>query len=440
MKNQIFRHWVKRLLIIFTIILPLVGCGISAPETGEPAGVEEVSSDKERVSAPDVPEEDITVLTDGNLAFALDLYHQVKAKDENLFYSPYSISVALAMTYAGARGETAQQMAETLHYDLPQEKLHPAFNALDQILASRGEEELPEDSGDPFQLSIANALWGQKDYHFEQAFLDTVAENYGAGLRLLNFLEKAEEARQTINQWVYEKTEGKIEDLIPKGGVGAATRLVLTNAIYFNASWLEKFPQDRTEDGPFHTLEGETVTVPMMSYASPQNFRYQDGSNYQVVELPYVGHKVSMLVIVPDEGAFGSFEEGLSLEKMQEILGNLEGQAVSLTFPKYEFESELSLARILAEMGMPAAMSGEADFSGMTGSKDLFISDVFHKAFVSVDEEGTEAAAATAVVMTESAMPASPVELTVDRPFFFLIRDNETGAVLFFGRVLNPAE
>ncbi len=323
---------------------------------------------------------------------------------------------------------------------MPPDQLHPAFNTLDQILASRGEEELPEDSGDPFQLNIANALWGQKDYHFEQDFLDTVAKYYGGGMRLVNFLEKAEEARQTINQWVYEKTEGKIEDLIPKGGVGAATRLVLTNAIYFNASWSEKFPEERTQDGEFHTLDGDTVTVPMMSYGSPQRFRYRDGSDYQAVELPYVGNKVSMLVLVPDQGAFQNFEEELSLVKMKEILGNLESKAVSFTFPKYEFESELSLAEDLVKMGMPAAMTGEADFSGMTGSKDLYISDVFHKAFVSVDEEGTEAAAATAVVMTESAIPGSPVELTVDRPFFFLIRDQETGAVLFFGRVLNPAE
>lgn len=440
MKNQPFMHWIGRLLVVFSILIPLVGCGMNPQAPTGPGDVEEVSSDQQRASADEVPDEDVSMLTDGNMAFALDLYRQVSPKEENLFYSPYSISVALAMTYAGARGDTADQMAETLHYDLPPDQLHPAFNALDQILASRGEEELPEDSGDPFQLNIANALWGQKDYHFEQDFLDTVAKYYGGGMRLVNFLEKAEEARQTINQWVYEKTEGKIEDLIPKGGVGAATRLVLTNAIYFNASWLEKFPEERTQDGAFHTLDGDTVTVPMMSYGSPQHFRYQDGGNYQAVELPYVGHRVSMLVLVPDQGAFQSFEEELSLEKMKEILENLESKAVSLTFPKYEFESELSLAEDLAEMGMPAAMSAAADFSGMTGSKDLFISDVFHKAFVSVDEEGTEAAAATAVVMTESAIPASPVELIVDRPFFFLIRDNETGAVLFFGRVLNPVK
>jgi serpin B len=203
---------------------------------------------------------------------------------------------------------------------------------------------------------------------------------------------------------------------------------------------LEKFPEERTEDGEFFTLDGETVMVPMMSYASPQRFRYQDGDTYQAVELPYVGNKVSMLVLVPDQGAFEEFEASLNMETLSAIIQGMESQAVDLTFPKFEFESELSLAEVLVDMGMPAAMSPGADFSGMTGSKDLFISDVFHKAFVSVDEEGTEAAAATAVVMTESAMPASPVKITVDRPFLFLIRDNETGAVLFLGRVLNPVE
>lgn len=432
------KRWIS-LVIIISLIVPLAGCGIGSQGPSGPADVEDLKSDKERLSAPDVPGDDITKLTDGNLAFALDLYHQVKEDHENLFYSPYSISVALAMTYAGAHGETAIQMAETLHYVLTPENLHPAFNALDQMLESRGEEELPEDGGDPFQLNIANSLWGQKDYHFEQGYLDTVAENYGAGMRLVNFIENAEEARQTINQWVYEKTEGKIEDLIPRGGVGAATRLVLANAIYFNASWMEKFPEERTQDGDFHTLEGGTVTVPMMSYDAAQQFRYLEGDNFQAVELPYVGNKVSMVVLVPDQAAFETFEEELDLEQLKTILDGMQGNAVNLTFPKFEFESELSLAPVLAEMGMPAAMSAEADFSGMTGTKDLFISDVFHKAFVSVDEEGTEAAAATAVVMTESAMPSSPVELKVDRPFFFLIRDEDTGTPLFFGRVLNPA-
>jgi len=437
-KNSIKRF--LHLLLLVSLVAPMVGCGMQGGESSLPAGVEQVSSRKERVEPDDVSQEEIHKITEGNLAFALDMYEHVKDEGDNLFYSPFSISIALAMTYAGAHGETAIQMAETLRYVLPPERLHPAFNALDRILDSRGEEDVPDDGGDPFQLNIANSLWGQKDYPFEEDYLDTVAEHYGAGMRLVNFLEKAEEARQTINQWVVDKTEGKIEDLIPRGGVGAATRLVLTNAIYFKASWAEQFSEDHTQDGPFHPLEGETVTVPMMSYTSPQNLRYQDGDGYQAVELPYVGGKVSMLVLVPDQGNFGEFESGLDVERLRGIMQGLKPDSVQLTFPKFEFESELSLANVLSEMGMPIAMSAEADFSGMTGSKDLFISDVFHKAYVNVNEEGTEAAAATAVVMMESAMPADPVQLTVDRPFFFLIRDQETGAVLFFGRVLNPAQ
>lgn len=427
-------------LLLISVMAPMAGCGMPGEETALPVDVEQVSSQVERVDPVDVPREDIHKLTDGNLAFALDMYDHVREEGENLFYSPFSISIALAMTYAGAHGETATQMAETLRYVLPPEDLHPTFNALDRILVSRGQEEVPEDSGDPFQLHIANSLWGQQDYHFQEAYLDTVAEHYGAGMRLVNFLEQAEEARQTINQWVFEKTEGKIQNLIPRGGVGAATRLVLTNAIYFKASWAEQFAEDRTRDEPFHALDGETVTVPMMSYASPHNLRYEDGDGYQAVALPYVGGKVSMLVLVPDQGNFQNFESSLDVEGLNGIIQGLESSSVQLAFPKFEFESELSLANVLADMGMPIAMSGEADFSGMTGSKELFISDVFHKAYVNVNEEGTEAAAATAVVMTESAAPADPVQLTVDRPFFFLIRDQETGAVLFFGRVLNPAQ
>ncbi len=439
MEPKIMLKRMLHILILISLIAPLVGCGLKGEDSLQPVDVDQVTSQKERTEPVDVPQEDIHKLTDANLAFALDMYEHVKDEGDNLFYSPFSISIALAMTYAGAHGETAIQMAETLRYVLPPEHLHPTFNALDRILAGRGQEEVPDDGGDPFQLNIANSLWGQKDYHFEQDYLDTVAEHYGAGMRLVNFLEQAEEARQTINQWVVEKTQGKIEDLIPRGGVGPATRLVLANAIYFKASWMEQFSEDLTQDGTFHTLEGESVTVPMMSYASPHTLRYQESDRYQAVELPYVGEKVSMLVLVPDQGAFEDFENSLDGERLRGIIQGLEPGSVRLTFPKFEFESELSLADVLSEMGMPIAMSAGADFSGMTGAKDLFISDVFHKAYVNVNEEGTEAAAATAVVMTESAAPADPVQLMVDRPFLFLIRDQETGAVLFFGRVLNPA-
>ena len=422
-RNQ---KWISLLLLV-SLLLPAAGCGIMPGETG---GVqsEQLASKAERVPAQALRESEVDTLTAGNTDFAWRMYHQVEGEYENLFYSPYSISLALAMTYAGARGQTEEEMAETLGFNLTQEAVHQAFNTLDQTLETMDDVELPEDSGKAFQFNIANAIWGQQDYPFEQPFLDTLAKYYGAGLRLLNFMENAEQARQTINQWVEDETNEKIVD----------TRLVLTNAIYFNASWMEPFAEDLTEEGAFTTLAGEEVQVPMMTHSGPQSFRYGRGENYQVVEIPYVGNQASMVVLVPDRGAFEDVEDTLDAETWGEIQGVLSPASVKLTLPKYEFESEISLAETLAAMGMPSAFGEGADFSGMTGDRSLFISDVFHKAYVGVDEEGTEAAAATAVVMMESAMPAEPLEMRVDRPFLFLIQERETGSVLFLGRVLNP--
>jgi serpin B len=415
----------------------LTACGPRVPGAGRPPG-EAVASDLERVSAPQVSDEAMSELVAGNSAFALDLYSRLVEDqgDQNLFYSPYSISLALAMTYAGARGETEAQMADALHYTLPQAELHPAFNALDQTLESRGEgAEGKDDEG--FRLNIANAIWGQEGYSFLDAFLDTLAENYGAGLRVLDFAAAPEKARVRINDWVSERTEGKIEELIPEGMIGPMTRLVLTNAIYFNAAWAEPFDEENTQDGPFHLLDGGEVTVPLMRQTA--SFGYAAGDGYQAVELPYDGRELSMVILLPEEGAFASFEGALDAERLAGIVEDLGREQVALTMPRFEFRSGFSVNDALQALGMTDAFSGAADFSGMTGSPDLFISSVIHKAFVSVDEEGTEAAAATAVVMVESAMPGEPVEVTVDRPFIFTIRDIETGAVLFVGRVVDPS-
>ncbi len=406
--------------------------------TGDRAPGEAVASDLERVSAPDVSDADLSAVAEGNSAFAFDLYQRLVEEqgDQNLFYSPYSISLALAMTYAGARGETEQQMADAIHYTLPHERLHPAFNALDQALESRGKgAEGKDDKG--FRLNIANAIWGQEGYPFLDAFLDTLAMNYGAGLRVLDFVEAPEKARVTINEWVSEKTEGKIEELIPRGVIGSATRLVLTNAIYFNAAWSTPFQEERTRDGAFHLLDGSEVTVPMMRQTT--SYGYAKGEGYQAVELPYDGRQLSMVIVLPKAGEFEAFEGALDAERMSAIVDKLDRQEVALTMPKFEFDAGFGLNDALRAMGMEDAFSEAADFSGMTGTTELFISSVIHKAFVSVDEEGTEAAAATAVVMAEKAMPAEPVEVTVDRPFTFTIRDIETGAVLFVGRVLDPS-
>jgi len=420
-------------VFLFLLMVPLI-LGLAA--CVQPAATGEViQSDKPRETSPDVDDTDLTMLVNGNSDFAFDLYQALNKEDDNIFYSPYSMSLALAMTYAGARGETEQQMADTLHFILPQDRLHPAFNSLDIELSQRGEGAQGKD-GEGFRLNIVNAIWGQKDYEFLTTFLDTLAENYGAGLRLLDFISAPDESCLTINNWVSDQTEGRIENLIPQGLINELTRLVLTNAIYFNAAWQYPFSGDITGDGPFYLLDGREVTVPMMRQT--ESFSYAEGDGYQVVELPYDSGELSMVILLPQSDQFEAFEESLDAQRVEDMVKALEPRRVTLTMPRFEFESSLSLKETLAGMGMPVAFSGSADFSGMTGNRDLFIADVVHKAFVSVDEAGTEAAAATAVVMSLTAVPGTPVEVTIDHPFLFLIRDIETGTILFVGRVVNP--
>lgn len=424
-------HSMKKALLaglLISLTGGLLGCTAAAPQ--EDVAVSELP----REESLQVPEGELDSLTQGNLAFAVDLFQQLRSEEGNLFFSPYSISLALAMTYAGARGETEAQMAAVLHFLLPQEKLHPAFNALDQILASRAETEMPE-GGEPLRLTIANSIWGQQGYTFLQPFLDTLAQHYGAGMRLVDYVADAEEARLDINAWVSEETEGKIEDLIPPGTLNSLTRLVLANAIYFNASWLHPFEEQATREGAFHLLDGSEVTAPLM-YQS-EMYPYLEGDGFQAVELPYAGGETSMVIFLPDEGGFAAFEENLTSETLAAWIEALSGRSVMLTMPKFEYTSEMNLSQTLMAMGMERAFM-DADFSGMDGTMELAISDVLHKAYVSVDEEGTEAAAATAVVMRATAMQEPGVELVIDRPFIYLIRDRETGTILFLGRVLNP--
>jgi serpin B len=413
-----------RLAIVLILVSLMGGCAGTAKGA--------LQSDKPRLTS-DATDAETAELVVGNSAFAFDLYQRLREEqDGNLFYSPYSISLALAMTYAGARGETEQQMATTMHYTLPRERLHPAFNALDTALTSYGDDK----DEDAFQLNIASAIWGQEGYKFLPTFLDTLAENYGAGLRTLDFVNKTEAARQTINDWVSDQTEEKIQDLIPKGMLDPLVRLVLTNAIYFNGKWVLPFEKSNTHDEPFTLLDGSTVSVPMMSQIG--NFKYAEGNGYQAVESPYRDSSVAMLFILPEAGRFEEMQGTFSAESVTAITEDLTPQQVRLFVPKFTFESEFNLSETLIQLGMPAAF-GNADFSGMTGNRDLFISDVVHKAFVAVDEEGTEAAAATAVIMKKGApMIEDAILMKLDHPFLFLIRDNDTGTILFIGRVLNP--
>ena len=404
---------------------------------GNGTGMEVLKSERQRDSAPDVTETELTELVAGNSGFAFDLYQEVRQKAENLFYSPHSISLALAMAYAGARNNTESQMADTLHFSLTQEQLHPAFNALDLELASRGQGAEGRDRKG-FRLNIVNSIWGQTGYPFLPVFLDVLAENYDAGLRLMDFQNAPEDSRVRINNWVSDQTEDRINDLIPQGSITPLTRLVLTNAIYFNAAWLYPFDEKLTQDGPFHLLGGTQITVPMMSQT--EHFRYASGDGYQAVELPYDGEELSMVVFLPESDRFEEFEASLDAGRVEAIIDNLDWKYLRLTVPKFKYEWGLGLVDTLKAMGMKDAFNTAADFSGIDGTRSLFISDVIHKAFVSVNEAGTEAAAVTAVIFSFTGVPPTPIELTLDHPFIFLIRDIETGTILFVGRVLNPGQ
>jgi serpin B len=418
----------KKLLLILTAIVTL-----SLAACGQNVAADVVKSDRPRVAAPDTTAAELKTLVDGNSAFAFDLYKSLKTKDGNLFYSPYSLSTALAMTYAGARTDTEKQMAATLHFDLTQARLHPAFDSLDLELGKRGQNLKGNET---FKMSNVNAIWGQKDYTFQAAYLDTLAQYYGAGLHVLDFKQSPEASRVTINNWVSDQTNNKIKDLLPQGVIDTLTRLVLTNAIYFNATWDTPFKKEATRDAQFNPLNGSSVTVPMMRQSA--SFNYTAGDNYQVVELPYSGKELSMVILVPKAGQFAAFENALNATQLASVTSNLKTSYVALAMPKFKYDSSFGLKDTLSAMGMPVAFTDSADLSGMTGNRELVIKEVVHKAYVAVDEAGTEAAAASAVIAGVTSVGPTAVELTIDRPFIFLIRDVKTGTILFMGRVMNP--
>jgi len=374
----------------------------------------------------------------GNSDFAFALYGRLKddpnatAPKGNLFFSPYSISTALAMTYGGARSETQKQMATTLHFTLPEQNLYSAFGTLQKQLVQK-------DKSCGYQLLLANALWGQKGEPFLKEFLDLAECYYGAYLSQLDFVNETEQSRQTINNWVEEKTNNKIKDLIPLCGIDKQTALVLTNAIYFKGEWKTKFSWWKTRKADFAVSAKDKVKVPLMHLK--EDFRYYGDEKLQVLELPYKGDKISMVVILPGETeGITEIENTLTAESLNVLLSKVRITEVDVYFPKFKMTwGTFSLKNTLAALGMPEAFEPEkADFSGMNGRRNLWISDVFHKAFIEVNEEGTEAAAATGVVMTK-ALHIEPV-FRADHPFIFIIKDNRSGSILFMGRVMNPAE
>ena len=419
-------------LPIIAVIIPailFISCG-----SGEVA-----ESKLERIVNPDVPPASVVELVDGNTAFAFDLYQAVRSTTGNLVYSPYSISLALAMTYGGARGNTATQMVNVMHYTLPDGQLHPAFNALDLDLAQRPGQVSSANKNDRFQLTIANSLWGQNGWPFLPEYLDLLAVNYGAGMNLVNFKKSPENARHQINNWVSDQTNDLIKDVIPEGAIDVKTRLVLVNAIYFKATWLVEFDPTSTREAPFTLLNGEQVNVSMMEGAYKTNYKYASGAGWQAITLPYFGDQADMMIILPDAGNFESFESTLTAERYDEIRSMMQWQMIELYMPKFTFETALGLKETLVEMGMQDAFDMDlANFAGMDGEQILYLDKVFHKALITVDEKGTEAAASTAAIVAPASLVTEWVTVTMDRPFFYMIRDIPTGTILFMGRVVDP--
>jgi serpin B len=373
-----------------------------------------------------VPSAEQRALVAGNTQFALDLYRILHQEGGNLFFSPYSISMALAMVYTGSHGKTEEQMASALHFEFAPYDLPPVFGALHSELVRRGNRN--------FQLHLANSFWWQEGYALRQVYLNILRKRLGATVESLDFSTTPEKSRATINDWVSRQSNGKIEELLPQGSITLLTRLVLANAIYFRATWEERFNADFTSNSSFNLLDGGQVTIPMMEQITP--FAYTATGGVQAVELPYIGEQFSMVVLLPARGQFEDFASSLTADRVISILEHLSTKMVQVYMPRFEFRSSFELADTLGKLGMKDAfILGQADFSGMTKSRDLFLDDVYHQSIVSVDENGTYAAAGTAAAMP---MPIVPT-VRLNRPFIFLIRDIKTNTILFIGQVLDPS-
>ncbi|MGA9062867.1 MAG: serpin family protein [Terracidiphilus sp.] len=372
----------------------------------------------------------------GSNAFAVDLYAQLRSQPGNLFFSPESISTAFAMAYAGARGQTAAEMQHVFHFTLPPERLHPAMGALLTAMNAQHKD---------YELRVADALWAQQDANFLPSYLNLVQTDYGAGFHRVNFKTSPDAVRATINQWVEKQTNDKIQNLIGPGVLTPATRLVLTNAIYFKGDWLDPFDNGATQKEEFHLSATQWVMASLMHRTG--SYRYYDGGTFQALELPYAGNELSMVVLLPkDIGGLPALEKAFTAAATGDWLGKLAPvDKVILTLPRFTMTQQFELSAALSTMGMPQAFADSADFSGMTGKPDFTISAAIHKAYVEVNEQGTEAAAATSIVMRATAMrqefPAPPpIVFRADHPFLFMIRDTGTGAVLFLGRVADPTK
>ena len=426
---------------LFAILVLISGCivppGQNHQETPTQAGLKTPTANPAGLNATSEAEGSVV---EANNRFAFDLFSNLRRSpdnaESNLFFSPFSISSALAITYEGARGNTADEIRSVFHFPGDDSTRRQGFQEIGAGL---------NQTQDGYTLSTANALWAERTYRFLPEYVQTAQRYYRANATNLDFITNPEGSRMTINRWVKDQTNDKILNLIPAGAINPFTRLVITNAVYFKGIWVKQFDVNNTREEDFRIAPGNTVRVPMMERADRDAvFGYYETARFQVLKLPYThrtGKGLSMLVILPKGDNLTAVEDELDLQRISDISGAIREQRVEVLIPKFRLETGYSLSQTLVTMGMPSAFDpAAADFSGMDGTRDLFITNIFHKAFVDVNEEGTEAAAATAVVVAVmAATPGEPVPVfRADHPFVFLIQDNDSGVILFIGRVINP--
>ncbi len=446
MKNMRF------LAALFALAMVAAACGStdgtatttttgSTPTTSDPGNRTEVFTAGEVVqvdlprAAPTVTEADIAAVVAADNEFGLDLF-EIVATDANTMISPYSIATALSMLYPGARGTTAEEIADVLHLSVDDATLHAVRNYIDTALATAPPPMGNEDTREPFTIRPANSAWGQGGYPFLDEYLTVLAESYGAGLSLLDYVGDPAGSRAIINEWVEDATEERIKDLIPEGAITVDTRLALVNAIWFYANWFEQFDPELTAPGSFTLLDGSEIQAPLMHIGLRTG--YADTDLFEAVRLPYAGD-AAMVVLLPKTGSPADLAAALGPADLDIAWGDYR---VEITLPSFEFEVEVGLKSALKQLGMTAAFEepfGDgADLTGITEIRELFVSDAFHKTFIALDEEGTEAAAATAIIISLESAP-EPAAFTADRPFLFWIEHSSTGEMLFLGQVTNPA-
>lgn len=386
-----------------------------------------------------IPSTDSRITEEANSInqFAVKMYSQLAKNSGNVFFSPYSITTALGMTDAGAAGTTDEEIRKALQVTLTGDDFHSAINGLDQSLKVHSENT------ENLEINVVNSIWAQNGFSLRVTFLDKLSRHYDAGVNLLDFFTAPDSSRVIINTWVSEQTNERIKDLIPQGAITDCTKLVLTNAIYFKADWLLKFDIQKTDNQKFGILKGDSISVPMMKLSGEENkgikLLYRKLTDFRALELPYCGERIVMDFILPDSGKFDVFESGLTTEKIDTSFSNLDSVVLPpVRIPKFEFSTpSISLVKAFSDLGMVVPFSDGANFSGIS-QISLKIADIIHKAFIKVDESGTEAAAATAVIMVKTSTSYVPPSFVANRPFIYLIRDKQTNTILFMGRVLDP--